>query len=261
MKQRAPYVVFTDLDGTLLDPECYSYRPATPALEELRTKDVPVVFCTSKTRAEVEAVRAELHNEHPFIVENGAAVYVPYGYFPFPVPSQRKWEEYDVMELGVRYAQVVRALRAASAASGCRVQAFHNMSAAEVAVRCGLGLQEAERAKQREYDEPFEPLAEDSAPLGLLLQWIEQEGFTWTRGGRFYHARGRHNKGQAAEVLAALYRRANPRVVTVGLGDGPNDISLLRMVDLPLATQGPRQWNKAILGLLRAPVCTGLPPD
>ena len=273
MKETIPYVIFTDLDGTLLDHDSYSHQAAGPALEALRANKVPVVFCTSKTRAEVEAARAELGNEDPFIVENGAAIFVPRGYFPFPIPAWKSSGPCEVIQLGVPYSEVVAALRRASASSGCRVRGFHDMSVAEAALRCGLSVRGAELAKCREYDEPFVILSDSPTEIGCLLNRIEEEGLTWTRGGRFYHVRGRHNKGQAAGVLAHLFRRSSPGIVTVGVGDGPNDISLLEAVDVPILIPsphreslrprkgpiapwriaphcGPRGWNQAILHLL-----------
>ncbi|MCG7852909.1 MAG: HAD hydrolase family protein, partial [Methanosarcinaceae archaeon] len=48
------YVVFTDLDGTLIDHDTYSYKAARPALAALKKQGIPLIFCTSKTRAEIE---------------------------------------------------------------------------------------------------------------------------------------------------------------------------------------------------------------
>lgn len=273
MNARVPYIIFTDLDGSLLDHESYSYEAAGPALAEVETQQIPLIFCTSKTRREVEAARSRLGNRDPFIVENGAAIFVPHGYFSFPIPASRSDQTYLVIELGVPYSKVVAALRRASERSRCRVRGFHDMTTPEVASRCGLTLQEAALAKSREYDEPFDVLSESPAEICGLLNRIEQEGLTWTRGGRFYHIRGRHNKGRAARILAGLFRRLNPAIATVGLGDGPNDISLLDAADVPIvipsrqraplggwrnsATSwrtapypGPRGWNQAVLQLL-----------
>ena len=75
-------LIFTDLDGSLLDHHSYSYSAAGPLLEDLRTADVPVIPVTSKTRAELQVLRTELQNRHPFIVENGAAVFMPKACFP-----------------------------------------------------------------------------------------------------------------------------------------------------------------------------------
>ncbi len=76
-------VVFSDLDGTLLEIGDYPLREAEPALQRLRSEGIPLVLCTSKTFAEVEWYRDRLRNTHPFIVESGGAIYIPKGYFPF----------------------------------------------------------------------------------------------------------------------------------------------------------------------------------
>lgn len=46
-------IIFTDLDGTLLDV-VYSYHAANEALHSIREQDIPLVICSSKTRAEIE---------------------------------------------------------------------------------------------------------------------------------------------------------------------------------------------------------------
>ena len=80
-------IVFTDLDGTLLDDANYSWEAARPALEELKRRGIPCVLVTSKTRAEVEFWRNRLGNTDPFVVENGAAVFIPKDIFPFKFPE------------------------------------------------------------------------------------------------------------------------------------------------------------------------------
>ena len=75
-------LVFSDLDGTLLDHDTYSFEPARTLLGQLERAGIPVIPTTSKTRAELMSLRQQLSNAHPFIAENGAAVYLPQGYFP-----------------------------------------------------------------------------------------------------------------------------------------------------------------------------------
>ena len=77
-----PLLVFTDLDGTLLDHDDYGFAPALPALERLRAAAVPLIPTTSKTLAETARLSRALGNGHPCIVENGSAICVPEGYFP-----------------------------------------------------------------------------------------------------------------------------------------------------------------------------------
>lgn len=96
-------IVFTDLDGTLLD-ESYSCEAAKPALDRVVRSSIPVVFCSSKTRAEIEVYRRELGIPDPFIVENGGAIVIPENYFTFPYEYTKREGRYTILELGKAYA-------------------------------------------------------------------------------------------------------------------------------------------------------------
>jgi mannosyl-3-phosphoglycerate phosphatase len=71
-------IVFSDLDGTLLD-ENYSFEVAQPVIARLKALKVPIVLCSSKTRMEIEYFRTKMEINDPFISENGAAIFVPTG--------------------------------------------------------------------------------------------------------------------------------------------------------------------------------------
>jgi mannosyl-3-phosphoglycerate phosphatase len=71
------YIVFTDLDGTLLDYGTYSWNEALPALSRLRALRIPVVLCSTKTAAEMQPLARELRLEAPYIVENGGGIRIP----------------------------------------------------------------------------------------------------------------------------------------------------------------------------------------
>jgi mannosyl-3-phosphoglycerate phosphatase len=262
-------LIFTDLDGTLLDQDTYSWKAARPALHRLRRRSVPWVLVTSKTRAEAELWRHRLGNEHPFIVENGGAAFIPAGYFPVRNPEARYRGSYELLEWGTPYEELLADLRTASQASRCRIRAFHEMPPEEVSVLCRLPLEQAVLAKQREYDEPF--LVRDPDRAGALVAAIEEQGRRWTRGGRFWHILGSNDKALAVEALRALFERVYPSMRTIGLGDGWNDVSFLNVVDAPVLIRsphsrelkarvprgwltersGPAGWNDAVLALIQ----------
>ncbi len=260
-------VVITDLDGALLDAGAQGTRHADSGLEMLRLRGIPLVFCTSKTRAEIEFWRARLSNSHPFIAENGGAVYLPRGYFPFAIPSAAIRGDYDVVQFGSPLSALIETLAEASDKSGIRVRAFHHMNVREISASTGLPIEQAELASLREYDEPFEIPGPRHRPL---LKAIEKRGMRWTRGGRFYHITGGHDKSTAVQFLCGLYRRAWGEAVIAGLGDAPNDIGFLCSVDIPVVVRsahasevrraaphsrvtrarGAAGWNEAVLRLL-----------
>src|SRR4029434_2576627 len=107
-------LVITDLDGTLLDHETYSWEAAHAAVDQLRRRDIPLILCTSKTRAETEDWRKELGNEHPFIVENGGALLIPVGYFRFTIPFSNHSGDCELIQFGDSAADLRKILKEAA---------------------------------------------------------------------------------------------------------------------------------------------------
>ncbi len=253
-------VVFTDLDGTLLDHETYSFVAASEALDLLARRDIPLVLCSSKTRAEIELLQQDLRLQHPFVSENGGALFLPRGYFPFPIKNARPVAGYEVIEFGAPYHQLVEALHRIASKLGIQVVGFSDMSVEEVASDCKLSLLEARLAKLREYDEPFR--ISDSNPAGSsrLLEALHREGFRCTRGGRYHHLTGVTDKGLGIRTLKSLFEQSAGEVLTVGLGDSLNDVSLLQEVDVPIVVQNPAAGaNSRLLRKVPTARLTGAP--
>jgi len=231
-------LVFTDLDGTLLDHRTYSFEPARAALRLLRESGIPLIVCTSKTRAEVEAIRAALENTDPFVVENGAAVFIPDGYLSTEIPAARKDSGYLVIEIGTSYHRILRAFSQMKKRVPGRLRGFSDLSVEEVARLTGLSREEAARAKKREYDEPF--LLDDPVThLEIIRKTAESSGLSITQG-RFFHLTGDNDKGRAVRLVKDIYSRAGEIAPwTIGLGDSPNDLPLLENVDFPVLVQKP----------------------
>ena len=64
-------IIFSDLEGTLLDGSNYSYNQSLEMINSLHSRGVPIVFCSAKTKTEQEVYSEELNIADPFIVENG----------------------------------------------------------------------------------------------------------------------------------------------------------------------------------------------
>ena len=248
-------VVFTDLDGTLLHPTTYSYAPAISTLRRLQSKNIPLVFCSSKTRAEQEILRGELGVIDPFIVENGGAIYIPKGYFRLPHIYDRVFDEYLVIELGMPYQklklklnQLLEAVRARLAKNawlgGLTISCFGDLTVEDVARETGLGLNHAQAAKQREYSETMK-LQGSRQAVEFLLGEIKKAGLTCAFGGRFYTVSGGNDKGKAVRLLSELYKLNYGTVITTAVGDSDNDAPMLLAVNRPMLVQNREQrWAK-----------------
>ena len=237
-------IVYTDLDGSLLDSTTYSYEAATPALTALREQGIPLVLVSSKTRAEMEPLRQRLGHRDPFIVENGGAVFIPPGLFDFPLERMRTRYPYQVIELGLPYHMLRDVLKQIEHVLETQLQGFGDLSVDAIMQVTGLPHADAILAKQREYDEPF-LLQGPQALIEEVCRHIVTRGLRWTKGGRLFHLMGENDKGEAASVLLRCYHRQQrmngqaERIETVGIGDSINDAPLLAMVDYPILVQKP----------------------
>lgn len=284
-RTRNPFlIVFTDLDGTLLDNYSYSFLAARPALRALAKRHIPLVIVTSKTAREVWPILRRLRRREPFVVENGGAIVFPTRAFPFPIPGAESVRSgWTRLVLGVPRVLLIKALERAARLARVKVRGFSQMNASEVSRLTGLSRIESVRALERESDEPFTILEAGPRAWPRLRARIRRAGLEATRGSRFFHIHSKNDKGVAVRMLITLFRRAllqsgarsGFRIVTLGLGDSANDVSLLRAVDIAIVVaqpgghydpevldrapharravgRGPAGWNRAVLEVVRA---------
>jgi mannosyl-3-phosphoglycerate phosphatase len=262
-------ILFTDLDGTLADYHTYSFEPALPALDTLGKNSIPLIICSSKTRAEIEKFQSRLGSTHPFISENGGAIFIPLDYFTFAFPYTRKDLKYLIIEFGTPYHKIRGTLQKIKSSFPDKVRGFGDISAQEVASLCEIPSDKGVLAKEREYDEPF--LLEDKTILEKIREIAEKDNLQIIQGGRFYHLVGGNDKGKAVSYLTDISRRAYDNIITIALGDSQNDLSMLQVVDYPVIVKkpdgshdpditlenlihspgkGPVGWNYSVLELL-----------
>lgn len=234
-------VIFTDLDGSLLDYDTYSCEVVMPLVTRLNQMGVPIVFCSSKTQAEQEAYRQKMGINSPFIVEDGGAIFIESGYFPFSHDYHRVIGNYQVIELGMPYREIRRKINEVREKNNLAFRGFGDMNADEIASLTGLDLASARLARKREYEETLN-LTGSEQEIRLVLNKIEKAGLKWTRGTRFYSVMGGSNKGRAVKILIALFERKLGKIKTIGIGDSHNDVPMLAEVDIPVLVQKPGSY-------------------
>ena len=259
------FVIFTDLDGTLLDHASYSYAPAKPALALLHKLDIPLILASSKTVFEIAPLRNELGFTHcPAIVENGAGL----------LPAHADPESLTGAQSD--YQRIRTILDAMPAQLRALFTGFGDWSIEEIAQNTGLSKDNAALAGRRLFSEPglFSGNAHQKQRFDT---YIEERGLKARQGGRYYTLSfGATKADQMLGILKEL-SLATPSITSIALGDAANDIEMLETADLgviinnpegkplpPLSGEdegriirtqepGPIGWNKAIFDFIGGP--------
>ncbi|WP_455240323.1 mannosyl-3-phosphoglycerate phosphatase [Methanothermobacter tenebrarum] len=227
------YIIFTDLDNTLLNKE-YSYSEAEKVLRELKEAEIPIIFCSAKTRREQEKIREEMGIYHPFIVEDGSAIYIPKGYFK--ETKGKPINNYEIIVLGTKLENIIKEIQKLQK-KGYKIIGYQDMTPEEIAEITGLSIHDAKLAKDREFSETIIEYDEEG------LEKLKRK-FNVQIGGRFIHVFGKGaDKGKAIKILTKFYKEEHEKIKTIGIGDSYTDEPLLKAVDIPALVKGYNgQW-------------------
>ncbi|MCA0928171.1 HAD-IIB family hydrolase [Ruegeria profundi] len=244
-----PLLVFSDLDGTLLDHHDYGWDAAKPGLERLRGLGAGLILASSKTAEEIRVLQQEMGvTDMPAIVENGAGIL-------WPGKPDSNDDDYN-------------RLRAVLETLPKGFLGFGDMTDLDVARETGLSPAQATLARRRRFSEPG-LWTGSQAGLQAFLKEAARNGVTARQGGRFLTLSFGRTK---ADAMAEVIRRLKP-IRTIALGDAPNDAEMIQTADqgvvvanpdgpsippfppeietqiLRTTHSGPQGWSEAILTL------------
>lgn len=261
-------IIFTDLDGTLLNHHDYSFEEAREAIDYIKKSSIPLIIVTSKTFSEVRVLQEKLGIRHPFIVENGAGIFIPPdSVLTSPIPPQDKYikisKSQSYLEVRIFFKHIKKQFP---------LKGFGDMSVEEVMELTGLSEESAKHSMRRNFTEPF--ILDASVNLKLLQDEAKKEDLEIVKGGRFYHIISQgQDKAKAMKRLTHLYEEYfDKKLKMIALGDSENDFSMLQAADvgilIPLPNgefanidttniikakyPGPKGWNEALMEMLDA---------
>lgn len=247
------FLVFSDLDASLLDHETYSFSEAKSSLQLLARKKIPLILASSKTKVEINFFRKKINNNYPFIYENGSGIFFE-EYFNFGI-SHKLIKNY-LLSLQTQFS----------------FELFSNLSIKQIEEYTGLKSEEAKRSQAREFSEPI--IWNDSKKkLDQFKNLIKKKNMLASQGGRFLTISGQQNKANALLWVKKLYEtRLKQDVITIALGDSENDIKMLEIADhavlirhpkkdfpaidhpsiIRTTEYGPSGWNNALISLVNS---------
>lgn len=245
-------VVFSDIDGTLIDIFTRKYGKSKELVKKLKESSIPVILCSSKTWAEQDVIRKDLGVEsEPFIIENGGAVIIPRSYFSGGGAGggggstdddlkhhygMRVVDGYSVIELGRSSAEIRKVLQYVRRKTGIPFKGVSDLSIEELAKIVGMTPEEAERMSKRQYGETI--LEIDKTEKVKFEQALSKEGLQVIHGGRYFDVTAGNDKGKAVRILIDLYRKKlGDGTIFIGIGDSANDAPMLKLTDIAILVQ------------------------
>jgi len=224
-----PLIIFTDLDGCLLNKHDYDWSAAAGTLETLRQRQIPVVMNSSKTVPEMTQLAEELGlSGQTFISENGSVI---------------RWRPDETEIIGVARVEILAVLR--DLKTHFRFRSFADLGLDGVVHETQLPVEKAQQALDRQGTEPL--LWDDTDERRFEFERIlHSHNITLTKGGRFWHAAGATTKGKAMQIVAGRLGSIDQKTLTAGIGDSPIDQSMLDAADVPIGIRTPAGLNVTV---------------
>jgi predicted mannosyl-3-phosphoglycerate phosphatase (HAD superfamily) len=178
---------------------------------------IPAVWLTNRSRLQFDDARRKHGHTHPFIAEDGCAVYLPEGYFHLkPASDASGKNKAATVRLG-RFTciPVAETLPAASEAlqtlshdTSVPVVTLRSLSPRELMQNTGLPQREAELARQRDFDEIFFFAGASDKEVESFLAEGRNRNLQFRQHGVLWSAAIGSSVQRCIRELAKLYDRA-----------------------------------------------------
>ena len=235
-------LIFSDLDGTFMNHNDYSYSHLKNFISKIKTKS-DIIFTSSKTFTEMSKIYKNLNISFPFIVENGACIYFPRNYFNLKNVDQKiieyknfyclKLSDYNLKQFKERIKQKFR--------KDFNFSFFSELSDQEIAQLTNLNFKNIADSKKRQFSDPIF-WKDSNKNLLVFKKQLTKNKIIITEGGRFIHFNVGYDKGKAVAKFLEIYKKQEIKgVLSISLGDSENDKSMLELTDYSCCIKSPKK--------------------
>ena len=255
------FLIFSDLDGTFLSYENYSFGNLKIFINKIKHK-TSIIFNTSKTFSEMLYINKRLNLNNPFIVENGACIFFPKEYFNYLDLNKNffKYRGYLGYSLANNSLELI-AEKISFLQEKFSFSFYNDLSDQKISKITNLSIEDVKRSKDRLFSNPiYWNDSLDQIPKFKSEIISLNEHFKIFDGGRFIHILEGYDKGEALKKFLEIIKPSiNYEFVTVSLGDSENDICMLESTDYSCIVKGKKdrislkKKNKIYFSKTKAP--------
>ena len=217
-------LIFTDLDGTLLNRDTFEFGTIKEYVKYLLSKNISIIPNSSKTEAEILEFNSELGEDLPFISENGAAVHnmdlINQSLPKKIILSREKNELLKIFKSKINDKLI----------SKCKF--VLSLKESEKSKIFGLTGEKLNSALKREFSIPilFEGTKNEKIDLSQL---IKNNGLTLQDGGRITNLCDKTSKALAMKNVIRIFKKTEKQNLSIiGVGDNLNDLDMLKNCDI-----------------------------
>ena len=217
-------LIFTDLDGSLLDRDTFKFDEIKDYLKKLLSKGIFIIPNTSKTEKEILEFNNELGSNLPYISENGAAIN------GLDLLNSNLPKELILSRDKNNLINIFKKSVPENLQNKCKW--LSEMDKKKQSLIFGLEDEKLKMALDRKYTIPFVFEGNKNAK-NKLFKIVKNKGLALQEGGRVINLTDKVNKAKALQVFVRFFKKNNKEVKTIAVGDNYNDLDMLKTSDFP----------------------------
>ena len=225
-------LIFSDLDGTFLNHNDYSYSDLKKFISKIKKKS-EIIFSSSKTFSEIRKICKKININFPFIVENGACIYFPKNYFNFKPLHQKiiEYQNFIGLPIGSNNLRKLKDQIDKNFKKDFKFSFFSELNDKKIAKITNLKIKDVADSKKRQFSDPIY-WKDTNKNLKLFKKQVKEKKIIISEGGRFIHLDVDYDKGKAVQKFLEIYKNQKSKsLLTISLGDSENDISMLELTN------------------------------
>ena len=224
MKKIYKILIFTDLDGSLLDRDTFKFDEIKDYIRQLISKGIFIIPNTSKTEEEILEFNSDLGSSLPFISENGSSIN------GLNLLNKDLPQELILSREKEILLEIFKKTVSPNLQNKCKW--LSEMDTRNQSLILGLEHKKLKMALDRKFTLPF-IFNGNKNQKKELSKIIKNKGLFLQEGGRVIHLTDRVNKAKALKVFVRFYKKNNKNVKTIAVGDNYNDLDMLKTSDFP----------------------------
>ena len=223
MKQKKQIIIFTDLDGSLLNKDTFMFDEIEDYFRELISKGIKIIPNSSKTKAELSDLNKQYNLDLSFIAENGSSIYglnLIHKNLPERISLSRSADQiYEIYNENV------------SSDLKKKITFIMKLKSKEQNEIFGLPLNKMMLAIKRDHSIPIQ-FNGTEIEKNEFVKIINDSGLTVQTGGRVMNICDNVNKSEAmSKTIELINKEIDNELITIGVGDNQNDIDMLKKSD------------------------------